>query len=187
MENKIIEGVSIDLKPVSLEMASQIFNMRNVNRNKYFFNQQMNLTLQDQEKWLQEYSKRENDIYWAIYDKQNVFIGTIRLYDIDYDKGTCEQGSFMIAEEYAKEGPYAIEAELISLDYAFNELNLKKIVNCDRYDNKKMNSLTKKIGFEFVDVVQISGVDFNRYELTYDNYEANRHKLATVIDYWRER
>lgn len=183
----VIEGVAIDFVPVTVEDAEDIFKMRNAYRNMYFFNQQRELNINDQREWLESYEKRNNDIYWAIYDKNKVFIGTIRLYNINFEDGTCEQGSFMIDEAHAKEGPYAIEAELLSLDFAFETLKLRKIINCDRHDNKKMNSLTKKIGFEFIDIVSINGVDFNRYYLSHDNYINKRYKLVRVLDYWKER
>lgn len=183
----VIEGITIDFVPVTVEDAENIFKMRNAYRNMYFFNQQRELNINDQREWLESYEKRNNDIYWAIYDKNKVFIGTIRLYNINFEDGTCEQGSFMIDEAHAKEGPYAIEAELLSLDFAFETLKLRKIINCDRHDNKKMNSLTKKIGFKFIDIVSINGIDFNRYYLSYENYLNKRYKLVQVLDYWKER
>ena len=186
-KDRVISGICVDLKPISIEDAEKVFMMRNRSRNKYFFNQQGDLTLDNQIAWLENYAKRDNDIYWCVLKKDGTFIGTMRLYDIDTEKGSCEQGSFMIAEEYAKEAPYAIEVELLSLDFVFKTLNLKTVVNSDREDNKGMNSLSRKIGFVYSGKEEKNGVLFNRYNLSIDDYKRNRKKLSNVMDYWKNR
>lgn len=94
------------------------------------------------------FRNRENDIYWCLYSKKNEFIGTVRIYDIDEEKSFCTQGSFMIGEEYSESVHFALEAEILSLDFVFNILKIKNAVNEDCCDNKVMNNLSKKLGFK---------------------------------------
>lgn len=184
---KTIEGTCINLVPLNLNHSADVVEIRNRAKNKYFLNQSYELTIESQENWYEKYLIRTNDIYWCIYNKKNEFIGTIRIYDIDETKELCDQGSFMIDEDHSMEAPYALEAELLTLDFVFQQLKIKNVINEDRSDNKVMNNLTKKLGFKFEKNTVINGIDYNYYLLNFENYQKNRDKLQMVIDYWRNR
>lgn len=185
--NKIIEGKIINLVPFSLADAENVVEIRNKEKNKYFLNQTYELTVDSQTKWYESYLSRFDDIYWCIYNKDNDFIGTIRVYDIDEEKDLCDQGSFMIDEEQAEGTPYALEAELLTLDFIFDELKISNVINEDRADNKVMNNLTKKLGFDYKKDTEINGVAYKYYLLNPESYKKNREKFQTVIDYWANR
>lgn len=185
--NKKIIGKCIDLIPFTLDNVENVVSIRNKDRNKYFLNQTYEISVQSQTEWYQRYIERHNDIYWCIYNKEAQFVGTIRIYDIDDENDICDQGSFMIDEEIGTGTPYALEAEILTLDFIFEKLKIAKVINEDRADNKVMNNLTKKIGFIFEKKTIINGVDYNYYLLNYDNYKNNREKFQTVIDYWVNR
>ncbi len=184
---KKIEGKCIDLVPLTPNDAENIVNIRNEQKNRYFLNQKYELTVEGQKKWYESYLERDNDIYWCIYNKQGEFIGTVRVYDIDKDKDLCDQGSFMIDEEYAEGAPYALEAELLSLDFIFDILGINNVINEDRSDNKIMNNLSKKLGFVFKKNTIINDVEYHYYVLTLEDYKKNREKFARIIDYWNAR
>lgn len=185
--NKTIEGVCINLVPINESHFERIVNLRNKDRNVHSFNQTKKLTIDDQKNWYEAYLKRDDDIYWAIFNKSGILIGAIRVYDIKPKEDICEQGSFMIDEDYADEAPYAIEAMLMSYDFIFNVLKVNHAINQDREDNKVMNSLSKKLGFEFVKTKYINGVPYNYLILKKETYEQKRAKFAMIIDYWRDR
>lgn len=187
LKKKIIKGTFIDLVPLTQEHLNDIVNLRNQEKNRYFLNQQSIIDYNSQLKWYNDYLKRETDIYWAIYNKNNQFIGTIRIYDIDFNKDICEQGSFMIDSKFSVEAPYAVEAELLSLDFAFYELEIKDVINKIREDNKIMNNLGKKIGFKFIKNILINQVKYNYYILKVDDYEKNRDKFINLIKLWNDR
>lgn len=184
---KKIGGKCIDLVPVSEKDFSNIVGIRNREKNKYFLNQPGDLTIESQKKWYESYLSRKNDIYWCIYAKSGEFIGTFRVYDIDSDKNICDQGSFMIAEEYAEGAPFALEAEILSLDFVFDVLKIGQVINENRTDNKVMNNISKKLGFSFKHKTEIRGIEYNYYILTPDDYTRNREKFLKVIDYWSIR
>lgn len=185
--NKKIIGKCIDLIPFTLDNVENVVSIRNKDRNKYFLNQTYEISVQSQTEWYQRYIERHNDIYWCIYNKEAQFVGTIRIYDIDDENDICDQGSFMIDEEIGTGTPYALEAEILTLDFIFEKLKIARVINEDRADNKVMNNLTKKIGFIFEKKTIINCVDYNYYLLDYDNYKNNREKFQTVIDYWVNR
>lgn len=187
LKSREILGRCINLIPFSLDYIDEVVNIRNYEKNKYFLNQTYELTKNSQYDWYKSYIYRNNDIYWCILNKKGDFIGTIRLYDITDTGDYCDQGSFMIDEKYANEGPYALEAELLSLDIAFHTIHVTKIINENRVDNKIMNNLTKKIGFVFIKNISIRNIQYNYYELNYKDYMKNRKKLDDLIEYWYNR
>lgn len=187
LKNRTIEGIFIDLIPISEEFLEDIVELRNQEKNRYFLNQQYFLTLESQLNWYNQYKERNNDIYWVIFNKNKDFIGTIRIYDIDFENNLCNQGSFMINEKFASDAPYAIETQVLSLDFVFNELKITRVINEDRADNKVMNNLTKKIGFEFQKNTIINGITYKYYILDKENYNKNRNKFITLIEAWKNR
>lgn len=182
-----IGGRLLSLVPVSEEHFELIIRLRNKERNRYFFNQQSELTFQGQEQWFREYLLRDNDIYWVLSNQEDKLVGTMRLYDIDKAEGLCSQGSFIVDENYADEAPYALEAELLSLDFAFHVLQLQGVVNEDRGDNKIMNNLSKKMGFEFVKHTYLNNIEYNYYILKRENYLKARGKIDSIVEYWVRR
>lgn len=173
---KIIEGKCIDLVPVKKELLPKIIELRNQERSRYFFNQSEILTLEIQKKWYEEYLKRDNDVYWCIRNRENIIVGTVRLYNIT--ENSCDHGSVMIDETYSMGMPYALEAEILSLEFAFYTLKVKQIFNDDRHDNKMMNSISKKMGFVFQNVIDIGGVPYNHYILEEKNLKTEKYKAA---------
>lgn len=184
---KKLEGKCIDLVPFTPDDSANVVEIRNREKNKYFLNQTYELNVDGQNKWYEEYLTRNNDIYWCIYNKKKQFIGTIRVYDIDEENNICDQGSFMIDEDHAEGAPYALEAEILILDFIFDVLNMGNVINEDRSDNKVMNNLTKKLGFVFKKKTIINDVEYNYYLLNPGDYKKNRDKFASIIDYWALR
>lgn len=182
-----IEGKCIDLIPFRLHDVENVIEIRNQGKNKYYLGQRYELTVEDQAEWYREYLTRHNDIYWCIYNKEKDFIGTIRIYDIDEENDLCNQGSFMIDEEQAEGAPYALEAEILSLDFAFNILKIGNVCNEDRIDNKVMNNLSKRLGFVLQKNTVKNGVTYNFYLLNLQDYKEHREKMQMIIDYWIER
>jgi RimJ/RimL family protein N-acetyltransferase len=184
-KGQVICGKCIDLRPCTIEHGENIVYLRNQEKSRYFFNQPKASTIEGQNSWYSDYVKRDNDIYWCIHTKNEKMIGTVRLYAIDLCGGSCEEGSFVIDEAYAMSGPYALEAKITVFDFAFDELQILKVVNEDRIDNKNMNSINKRIGFQIIKESEQNGVKFSRKELTKDLYK--REPLYNILEKWNER
>lgn len=184
---KEIKGKLIDFKPLSEEYLQDVVDIRNQDRNKYYLNQPYDLTLDGQKTWFKKYLEKDDDIYWCIFKKDGTFIGTVRLYDVSEEKKILDHGSFMIYENYASEAPYAVEALLISLDFAFDKFQVEKVINEDKADNKVMNNLTRKAGFTFIKDYLLNGVPYKYYLLYEPDYRTHRQKFTNLIDYWAGR
>ena len=167
-------GISIDLVPLGLHNLDAVTKLRNQEHSKYYLNQQFDLTLDDQKKWFDKYQKRLEDIYWCIANKENQIVGTVRLYDIT--QMSCEHGSFIVDQQYTMGTPYALEAMILSLDFAFEVLELKNVECNDRHDNTNMNSITRRFGFKYDKINVINGVEYNHYNLMKDDYDSTKYK-----------
>ncbi len=180
---KYIEGQLVDLSPITEKDLVDIVRLRNHPKMMYCFNQSHELTLSEQMLWYQKYLQRDDDLYWSIKDKHDNIIGTNRIYGITYDK--CKQGSLMIDTAYAMTAPYAAEAIMLSLDFAFDVLGINIVINEDRHDNKNMNSISRFLGFQLLRITDIRGVAYNYYELYKENY--NREAVEELIRLWMMR
>lgn len=187
LRKKDIIGKFIILRPATVDYAEDIVKLRNRPKNLYWFNQLKEITIENQKEWFSNYLLSIDDIYWCILDKKENFIGTIRLYKISDDGSSCEEGSYVIDEDVSDEAPYAIEAKFIILDVAFNELQMKKVLNNNRFDNKIMNNMDNQLGFDKGNVVKIQDVDYIHRVLLPEKYQKNRLKFLDVINYWSER
>lgn len=172
--NEIIEGLCIDLIPVSKELLHDVVRLRNQDKSRYFLNQSMMLTLEMQTEWFHNYLNRMDDIYWCVREKKGAIIGTVRLYNIT--SKSCEHGSLIIDENYSMGLPYALETVVRSLEFAFRNLGVEEIINDDRCDNAMMNSMTKKMGFKFQKVIDIGGVPYNHYVLSTEDSKIEKYK-----------
>jgi len=184
-EGQTIHGQYIDLRPCALEHGETIVQLRNQKKSRYNLNQKEPSTAERQNQWYADYARRDDDICWCIHDKAGRMIGVIRLYNILHDGGCCNQGSFIIDETHAMSGPYALETEKMTLDFAFDTLRIAKVLNDNRVENKNMNSISRRIGFQFMEDFEQNGAHFNLYELTKSNYR--REVLEKVLSQWRER
>ena len=176
-------GKIVDLSPVAEKDLADIIRMRNDPKMMYYLNQPMEITLDSQKAWYEKYKERTDDLYWTIKDKDGLVVGTNRLYDITADK--CDQGSLMVDTRYSRTAPYAAEAIMLSLDFAFDVLGVETIVNEDRYDNKNMNSLSRRFGFQFLRETDIRGVTYNYYELQRNTYK--REEIEEILNIWLSR
>lgn len=181
-DGQAVGGSYIDLYPCKLKHGETFVRLRNQEKSRYNLNQKEVLTIEKQNAWYCDYEVRNNDLCWCIYNKAGNMIGTIRLYNIELDGSRCNLGSFIIDKAYAMSGPYALEALLLALDYCFDFLQIHKVLNDDRIDNKNMNSISRRIGFQFIKEFERNDARYNLYELTKATYK--RAVMEKLLDKW---
>lgn len=182
-KNICLNGRVCSLIPIMKKDLPLVVELRNREKNKYFLNQKHDITIAMQEDWYREYQRRENDIYWGIWKNENIFIGTIRLYNIESD--ICEEGSCIVDERYAKEAPYALEAKYLLAMYAFRTLGIRQMINEIKVDNKVMRSLAKQQGYRLSKQVEIDGTPYLYMILDADLFA--EEKINRILNYWGER
>lgn len=179
----VLQGDFCTLIPIREQDLEAVIKLRNREKNKYFLHQESNLTLEQQKGWYEDYLIRDNDIYWGIWKKNNTFIGTIRIYNIEGDE--CEEGSCIVDENYAREAPYAVEAKYLLTNYAFETLKLKKMINVIKADNKVMNSFSRQQGYKLMKEIMLGESTYNYYVLECGDFEGE--KIEQMLEYWKMR
>jgi len=86
--------------------------------------------------------------FWAVeLKKTGEFIGFIGLHDQpeQFEFSPCVEMGWRLAKEHWGKG-YATEGAKAALEYAFNKLNLNKVVSFTSIANNQSESVMKKIG-----------------------------------------
>ena len=185
LKHKTIHGCFVDMVPAGKENSEQIVALRNTERARYFFNQQAELTVEGQAAWFDAYQQRDNDIYWAVFDKAGVFLGVTRMYDIDPEKGTAEAGSTVMDETLCKEAPYALEACYLPICMMFDQLGVREVVTHTREDNAKVRSFNARLGVVDRRSLKINGADY--IEAVFTPESLNRSMIENLLARWAAR
>lgn len=142
MIGKKIEGRYINLLPATVEDAVFTRNIRMDSRfSKYF--PKMENTVEDQINWIKKQREKTGDYFFVVWDKKGNRIGTIGLYD--YDGETCEAGRLAIDGNAFQ----SIEAQILSFEYAFNILCVKRTISYIFEDNERALRFSKSFGGTF--------------------------------------
>jgi len=121
------------------------------------------LTMSHQEYWYENLIKHNDKRVFMIQNKEELAIGTVGLYQIDWRSKNAEWG-FYIGELDYRMGGYAAEAEYRILEYAFEYLNLHRIW-CRTYSfNKKVLSLHERFSFKTEGVLRDAIYHNGNYE-----------------------
>ena len=91
---------------------------------------------QTESEWLDSLGKKTDDIVLAIETLDGKFIGTMGLHKIDWKDRTAITGALIGDKTYWGKG-YGTDAKMVLLDYAFNQLGLRKICSSVLPFNKR--------------------------------------------------
>jgi len=119
---------------------------------------------------------QENGIgRWAVIDKSSdQFIGwtglklvkeTINNQSNYYDLG------YRLIRKYWGKG-LATESAIASLNFGFNEMNLKEIIAIAQIENKASNRVIQKLGFEFENSFEYDNASHNWHSLKRENWKS---------------
>jgi UDP-4-amino-4,6-dideoxy-N-acetyl-beta-L-altrosamine N-acetyltransferase len=135
------------LKDVDYSIQLETRNWRNSgNVSKYF--QLKYIDEQTHRNWLEQL-KEENPKIIAFLIKYNEkYIGITYFHSIDYKNKVCDWGIYIYNENNRGLG-LGQKALEVSLDYAKNNLKMKKVYLEVLEDNVRAKSLYKKLGFKF--------------------------------------
>jgi RimJ/RimL family protein N-acetyltransferase len=135
MKERIIqEGLAYRLRPITVEDADLIINIRleDQDRNKYI--NQISSDVNEQRQWIIKYLNTLNDYYFVIENRLTGDPeGLIGIYNIDTNQQTAEWGRWVI-----KKGSFAsLESVHLILRVAFEKLRLKELYCRTIHDNTR--------------------------------------------------
>lgn len=125
-------------------------------------------SLVKQKEWIKDYKKREKlreEFYFKAISIEGEDLGLVRLYNIDLKTRELTFGSFIMKNEHPKYA--AIETIILVMNYAFDNLKMKKVLLDVRVQNKKAKAFYQRFGFK-----KIFENDLDEfYELSKKEYE----------------
>lgn len=176
----ILEGKLVFLKSATLEDAEFTYEIRqDKSRTKYLHS--VSGGIEKQKTWLTEQMARKGDYFFVVYDRNTgERIGTDGIYNINDNGDTGEAGRALINGTPAQN----LEAGMLNLDFAFDELGLKKLVGCVVEGNKSVLHLNKKFGFveNYTEYSRELRKNLIWISMDKPGYEAKRSGIADLID-----
>ena len=97
--------------------------------------------------WFDKLSKDKNNVILAIETLDGKFIGTMGLHGINWINRTATTGALIGEKKYWGKG-YGTEAKMLVLNYAFNQLNLRRIKSEVIAYNKRSLNYSLHCGYE---------------------------------------
>jgi RimJ/RimL family protein N-acetyltransferase len=105
------------------------------------------VSLREEEDWFERVSKPTNGYTLAIVENENgTLIGSMGIHQIDHKHGIAQTGAVIGREDCRNKG-YGTEAKMLLLDYAFNELNLRKVYSYVIEFNRRSSRYSEKCGY----------------------------------------
>lgn len=153
MNNIVIQKFGVRLRPVHIEDAEFIFNLRRDPKLSTYIGD-TDPRLEKQVEWLERYFLRKNDYYFCIENYSGKRLGTIALYDIRESIG--EWGRWVVLPSSPASPPSA----WLIYHVAFGILNLTKIYCRTVEDNKQVVSFHDSCGVPRTNV-EYKGVQIN--------------------------
>lgn len=142
-----IQGEQIDLLVKNIEHVKIYHKWVNNPIVRKYLSVEIPLSLEEIKKqWFPDY-KDDKNIWFEIWYKENqIPIGMVGLFKINYIYQTAEIGIFIGETKYWGKG-IGTEAVNMILDYAFNTLNFRKILGGVNTTNTQSLKMFKKVGF----------------------------------------
>ena len=184
--NKSLKGNRLDLIPFKEEFITEkyLYWLSDVEVTKYLVVSNYDQTKDTITKYIDRFNNSENYIFAIVIKEINNHIGNITLQNINWVHKFATEGIMIGDKKYWKDG-YGTEARSLLLEFAFNDLNLNRIVSSAFVDNVAGLKSNSKLGYkqegllrnhmildgQYSDVIQqgILKEDF----MPYKNFEIN--------------
>lgn len=137
----------VSLRPLEIEDAEFLQQLIvNPDVRKYLGRTPMPRNLEQVEDRIKSVTEDDSIIQFII-EKEGDPVGTIALFDIDRDYRHAEFGAFMVKPEIHGKGVGTRALEML-LEYAFDELNMHKVIGGYIEDNGASRKVQEKFGFK---------------------------------------
>ncbi|HEY3388161.1 MAG TPA: GNAT family protein [Prolixibacteraceae bacterium] len=143
----MLTGKNISLRSLRISDADFLNKWRNNLENKIMSQgYRLPISLPKDEEWLKSkmLSSNNTEVYFIV-EESGLPIGLIQLTNIDYISGTATWG-FILGDKNSRGKGYSVEAPLLLFNYAFNILNLRKIIGYPLDLNIATLRMHQKIG-----------------------------------------
>jgi len=178
-----LEGYEFSLRPVEIEDAEFIAEVRTPDRSRFM--NQIERTAEAQRRWLEDYFRRPDDYYFVVERRKDLRReGLLGLLDFDHINHSAQWGRFIMQPGSLA----ASEAALLTTRLAFGMFDLNEIWGTVLKDNRPMASYLESLGFQNRETVLLSVngemLEQDKYVLTRDrwkDFESKITKLALFV------
>jgi len=141
------KGTRVTLRPVLREDIEQFMIWMNNPDITQFLLRTDPVSLKQEEEWFERVSKPNGSYTLAIVENESgKLIGSMGINQIDQKHGTAVTGAMIGSEDHRNKG-YGTEAKMLLLEYAFHELNLRKIYSYVIEYNGRSARYSEKCGY----------------------------------------
>lgn len=137
--DKIIEGLTVDLRAVQIEDAEVTFSMRS-DREKTKYMHQVYGTVENQREYIKKQREKEGDYLFVVIDKAGKIIGMRGIYNVF--NGHAESGRTIGYGDAFQN----IEALILGIDFAFDVLGVDKVYMDAAVDNTSVRGIQTQLG-----------------------------------------
>lgn len=177
----VLEGFGCRLRPVSVDDAAFIVNLRNQPFAKGKIHD-TSMSIEAQRAWIKSWESREDDYYWIIESTQSdaTPIGTIGFYDIDWKTREGMPGRWVMLPQTEVNimAPF-----LLIYEFVFERLGLDRVVMDVVETNKKVRRFHAAYGAEPIDrPLRYAGEEQSGLELVWLGFA--KAKWPTMKEFW---
>lgn len=176
-----LTGFGIRLRAARVDDADFILKLRNMPHVKGKMGD-LDISLEQEENWLRHNTVDPFDYLFIIESPSFTQLGTISVYNINFQTQTAETGRLAIIPA----SPAALPACILLTNFCFDHLKMKLLKGYVVSNNKDVLTFNQQLGYKIVSSVQskrtINGqtVDMVYIELTRDDWK-NRCKRLTDL------
>lgn len=172
--------MAYSLRPLTMEDRDIIYQWRNSDAIRVNMYNHQFIPYDRHCQWFDQVLKGQMAFY-RIFASQNIPLGLVAFKDFNAENQTCFWG-FYIGERSAPKGSGTIMGYL-AIDYAFNELNIRKLIGEVFGFNEKSEKFHQRFGFRreglFKNELNRNGqfIDVIRFALFKEEWELHRKNL----------
>lgn len=187
----IIKGLLITLIPLKEKYLPLMVKWRNDPSVSKMLFDRGRFTLSKQKAWYEKIKKDKTRKQFIILENKNKKpIGAINLMNIDYKNLHCDWGYYIGEIDY-RMGGYAIEAEYLILNYAFNNLGMNKVYCNTLSYNTKVINIHKKFGFSIDGILRQHYKENDKFtdiilmSILKDEFLESLNTINNLLDYYK--
>lgn len=169
----ILTTERLTLRQPSPHDQQSIFDLRSDEEINKYLGRQVARSIDDAMNFINKVNdniKNNNSIYWVItLTKTRTFVGTICLFDFSNENSSCEIG-YELMTKFQGQGIMKEAAEKV-IDYAFQTLQVQKIVAFTHDNNLNSTKLLAKFNFIKSIKADKENADFSIYTLSHSNWQ----------------
>ena len=175
---KAIQGKTIRLRAVEESDAEVTYKMRSDPEKTRFIHAAQG-TVEDQRNYIKGQREKPGDYLFVIEDCDGNPIGMKGMYNHNPEARTIESGRFIGYGSQVQN----IEALVLSFDFAFDVLQVEKVIMSALESNTQMLSIQKKFGVEFTHREPCEGMEYDNLfsVLTREGYAVSKPKVESLI------